>query len=73
MIRRSNTSTRKHQTTFSAPVEAKRATANNSESPGRIGVTTKPVSQKIIRKENAVRPSAVLPDQTQPGADRGEE
>ena len=37
-------------------------TANSSESPGRIGVTTSPVSQKMISKQHHIGPHAILGD-----------
>jgi hypothetical protein len=37
-------------TGFSAPVAASAPAANNRESPGRIGVTTRPVSAKTMTK-----------------------
>ena len=39
--------------TYMLPVAASAPATNNSESPGRNGVTTKPVSQKIIRNRIA--------------------
>jgi len=39
--------------TSSAPIAAKVPAAKRRESPGRKGVTTKPVSEKIIRKSIA--------------------
>ena len=30
------------------------------ESPGRKGVTTNPVSQKIIKKQNGIRPGMII-------------
>ena len=38
------------QVTSSAPMAAIEPTANRSESPGRNGVTTSPVSQKTMMK-----------------------
>jgi hypothetical protein len=39
--------------TFMPPAAAIAPATNNRESPGRNGVTTSPVSQKMIRKSTA--------------------
>jgi hypothetical protein len=40
-------------TTSMTPAAASAPTANSSESPGRNGVTTTPVSRKMIRNNSA--------------------
>jgi hypothetical protein len=37
---------------FNSPKPAKAPTTNNNESPGKKGITTKPVSTNTIRKSN---------------------
>jgi hypothetical protein len=44
-------------------VAASAPATNSSESPGRKGVTTSPVSQKTMRKQDDVDPGAVLRQQ----------
>ena len=49
--------------TFSSPIAVMVLATNNSESPGRNGVMTTPVSRKMIRKKDCVRPKAVFLNQ----------
>ncbi len=54
--------TTKIEATFREPVAAMAPRAKSKESPGRKGVTTKPVSAKDDEEENQVAPQAVVLD-----------